>query len=454
MSPRQQCANLLLAFVFGCLSVAAAMAAEPLARARLRQQGTIYVGQQVLVDVDVLVPNYFMQPPQFPEIELPDAIVTLQDEQAFNFSETIDGTSYSGIRRSYAITPQREGEFTLPAAEIAFGYAAVPGKTTQGKTALPQLRLIVDPFPATAAGKTGMVASKVTVMQELHPDPQGLKAGDTLLRTITIQAEGLQAMMIPPPDFSAVEGVRIYRSAPVLSDERARTGSSTAGIRKDVVQYLFDSPGQYELPAVELAWFNPATGATETASASLVMVTVAKAPPFATGLAPPPSQPETVSFAWRLLIAIAAGVAVSALTICLFAYALKRLEKVWEANRSSELESEVSCFRRVEDACQDAVPSDIAKALDIWSRKAGTAPLSPWFARFADHETIKMFDRLQRILYREEKAEYTFDERFASGVRKARAAWLRASGTRRLPLWRGKSLPQLNPSWNGKQRMG
>ncbi|WP_457663085.1 hypothetical protein [Sinorhizobium medicae] len=105
----------LLAVLFCWLSTQGpALSADPLARAALQSQGTLYAGQQILVDVDVLVPNYFLQSPQFPAIDIPGAIVTLDDGRALNLNETIDGTPYSGIRRTYIIVPQAAGDFTLP----------------------------------------------------------------------------------------------------------------------------------------------------------------------------------------------------------------------------------------------------------------------------------------------------------------------------------------------------
>ncbi|WP_457813293.1 BatD family protein [Sinorhizobium meliloti] len=117
----------LIAALFCWIAAAGpALSADPLARASLQSKGTLYAGQQILIDVDVLVPNYFLQPPQFPAIDLPGAIVTLDDGRALNLNETIDGTAYSGIRRTYIVTPQSPGDFTLPPAVITFGYAAVP----------------------------------------------------------------------------------------------------------------------------------------------------------------------------------------------------------------------------------------------------------------------------------------------------------------------------------------
>lgn len=422
------------------------LAAEPIARAALQSKGTLYVGQQVLIDVEILVPNYFLQPPQFPAIDLPDATVTLQDGQALNLNETIDGTFYAGIRRSYIVVPQRDGDFTLPAAEITFGYAAVPGQMSQGKASLPPLRFTVAAAPGGAKGSPGVVAAKVTVRQDLDPDPKTLKAGDTLTRTITVRAEGLDAMMIPAPEFSAPQNIRIYRQDPVLSEETDARSQPIAGVRKDVAQYLFSDAGQYDLPAIELSWFDPATAKTETISAPAVSVSVTAAPVSATGLAPPKSEPETPPFNWFLACATAAAALATGLIIWILAQLLSKLELAWETSRSDRRQSEAAYFRHLEQVCHDGSPAEIAKALDSWSRKAGIMPLRSWLQHYADEQTVEAYDGQQQAAYGG-KMPHSHAHGLDSGLKKARAAWLTKTDPKPA-RWLGKTLPKLNPGWD------
>lgn len=138
MRNHEACIYAILLGIFALwLSLAnVALAADPFARATLATKGTIYAGQQVEVDVDVFAPNYFLSPPQFPLFDLPGTIVTMPDDRGLNLNETIDGVDFSGIRKTYVIAPQAAGDYTLPPVDIPFGYAAVPGETTQGRVKL------------------------------------------------------------------------------------------------------------------------------------------------------------------------------------------------------------------------------------------------------------------------------------------------------------------------------
>ncbi|PJR14513.1 BatD family protein [Sinorhizobium meliloti] len=446
MTPASRLCRLVAALFCWVAAAGPALSADPLARAALQSEGTLYAGQQILIDVDVLVPNYFLQPPQFPAIDLPGAIVTLDDGRALNLNETIDGTAYSGIRRTYIVTAQSSGDFTLPPAVIPFGYAAVPPQATRGEVTLPPLRFTVREAPANAGERPGVVAAKVSISQELDRDPAALKAGDTLVRTIAVRAVGLRAMMIPEPDFSAPDGVRLYRQDPALSEETDRNGQSIAGIRKDVASYLFREPGTYVLPAVALSWFDPASAATESASAPAVSVTVAAAASHSPAIAPPAVEPQRPPFDWLRLAVIGGGVLLTALFLWASANGLSRLEAWWQERRSKERQSEPAFFRQLEQACRSGSDEAIARALNAWSRKAGVMPLEFWLDRFADAETQQVYRTRQGALYGLAKASSppVRGDLLLPGLKKARKIWLTQG--EKAPRRREPALHPLNPT--------
>ncbi|QRM54180.1 BatD family protein [Sinorhizobium sp. BG8] len=428
-------------------------AADPFARVALQTTGKLYVGQQILIDVDVLVPNYFLEPPQFPPFDLPGTVVTLQDGRALNLNETAEGTDYSGIRRTYAITPLAAGDYTLPPAEIVFGYAAVPGQTTKGRVTLPPFRFTIGAAPGAASGGSGVVSAKVTLTQDLDHDPATLRAGDTLVRTTNIRAEGLRAMMIPEPEFAAPAGVRIYRQDPVLSEEKDQNGEAIAGLRKNVASYLFSEPGTYVLPAVDISWFDPATATTQHETAPAVTVTVAAAPAIQTGLAPPPSGERSTPVSWVGIAVAAAAVLGAGLAIGGSALGLTWLETRWEDRRARRESSEAAFFRKVEIACRDGSEVELAQALDAWSRKARIVPLAEWLHGFADAGTVAAYDGLQRALHGSSGSGRRGGQSdgLMAGLDRARRAWLQH--TRNEPTREQSALPALNPDLDDFERV-
>lgn len=419
-----------------------ALAADPFARATLATKGTIYVGQQVEVDVDLFVPNYFLSPPQFPLFDLPGAVVAMPDDRGMNLNETVDGVAFSGIRKTYTITPQADGDYTLPPVDIPFGYAAAPGETTQGRVKLPSLRLTVAPVP----GGAGITATKVTITQAFDRDPAHLSAGDALVRTITVSAEGLAAMMIPEPSLDAPEGAQIYVHDPVLSEDRSDRGAFRGGIRKDTATYVFAKPGGYTIPAIAVQWFDPALGKAQTAAAPAARVSVSAAPAHSTALAPPPPPAEKAAFDWQWWVAAGLAVTALALSIRIAADIAGRLQAWFDDVQVRRAQSEPTAFHRVGEACRRSDTQRFETAIDAWSRKTGNVPLTQWLDRFADSGTRKAFAEHQRLLYSLERdgAQISDLLPLRAGLGRARRRWLEQTGDdEETP---DNELPDLNPA--------
>ncbi|WP_457580605.1 BatD family protein [Ensifer canadensis] len=437
----------LLALAALWLSLAGVVqAADPFARATLATNGTIYAGQEVEVDVDVFAPNYFLSPPQFPLFDLPGTIVTMPDDRGLNLNETIDGVDFSGIRKTYVIIPQAAGDYTLPPVDIPFGYAAVPGKTTQGRVKMPTLRLTVTAVPGGPDGKAGVTAAKVTITQSFDRDLTSLHAGDALVRTVTVQTDGLAAMMIPEPSFEAPEGVQVYVHDPVLSDNRSDRGVFLGGARKDTATYVFAKAGNYTIPAISLQWFDPASGKTEMAEAPVAKVSVAEAPVSASALAPPSPPPEKAPFEWQWWVAAGLAVAALALLIHFAAVMAGRLQAWFDEMQMRKAQSEPTAFRRVDEGCRSGDAQRFEAAIDAWSRKTGNVPLTQWLDRFADPETKAAFASHRRSLYRgrQDAAKKPDLLPLRAGLSRARSRWLDQFGDDdTVPP---NELPDLNPA--------
>jgi hypothetical protein len=280
--------------------------AQPIVRVNVRPAGRHLVGQQVHIDVQVLVPNFFMSAPQFPTIDISGAVVTMPDESGVNLNDTIKGESYAGLQKTYVFVAQTAGTYTLPPAAITFRYALEPGKPTEARVTLPPTVIeVVWPAGASAPSDgSSALASRITIDQTLDHDPTTLHVGDALTRTVVATAARTQAMFIPPPEFTAPDGVRIYRKDPVLEDEQRDRVGLVAGHRTDRVVYTFDKPGTYALPALEVPWFNAQSNRQESARADAINVTVAAASTSASIAPEPPPVPASAepTSRYRLLI--------------------------------------------------------------------------------------------------------------------------------------------------------
>jgi hypothetical protein len=422
----------------------------------LEPKGPVVVGQQVRVNVQVLVPNFFMSALAFPPIDIPGAIVSRPDDSAEHVTETINGESYAGIQQSFVVTPQRAGEFALPPATITFQYAAVPGQATGGAVTLPPAKFTAKLPPgvapsATTAGAPAEPVARVTISQSLDHDVKSLKVGDTLTRTVSAFAERTQAMMIPPPTFDAPDGVRVYRKDPVLADETKDRTGFVGGRRTDRVTYLFEKPGRYTLPAIDIAWFDVKTGKQESARAPAIEVSVAENPRAAPAIAPepPPAVDATAGAVvkrvdWRRWAPWAIGTVLGALLLAWLARRYTPRYRTWRAARRREREeSEPAYFARAERACRSNDAPAAYRALGAWAWRAGAVSLTTWCNTLGDGGLRSQAVALERALFAAGKPGEAWDgPRFAAAIAGARRTWL---ASRDHGAARPQALPALNP---------
>ncbi|MGO4764247.1 BatD family protein [Cupriavidus sp. 2KB_3] len=290
-----------LATVLLCAAMLA-HAAGPSVRVRVVGPQPVVAGQSVQVEVTVLAPNFFLSAPAFPVLQIPGAVVTMPDDRGINSTETIDGASFAGIRKTYVVTPQGAGDFTLPPTEFRFTHAGDDGKPQTATVTLPPATIHATGQAAQTAqagnagqgteGSIALPAGALQVTQQFDKPIDGdskLRAGDALVRTITIVAPGTPAMMIAPPAPPALQpprGVRQFRADPVLQDD------ASGGRRTETITYVFEDSGRHTLPAVPVSWYDAATGRRATSTAPAVTVNVARAAP---GLGLSPSG----GLAWR-----------------------------------------------------------------------------------------------------------------------------------------------------------
>ncbi len=419
-------------------------AAQPRVRAELASSGPVLVGQQIRLSVTVLAPNYFLSAPQFPTFDMPGAIVMLLDEPGINSTETIEGVTFAGIRRSYTIMPQRTGEFVLPPARITFSYAAEPGRPGVAATVTLPPQPFTVRLPAGAAAGATTVVARLTITQTLDGDPRRLKAGEALTRTIEIFAANTQAMMIPPPEFEAPAGVRLYRHDPTVADVTTDRGSFAGGRRVDRVTYVFERPGSVMLPAIDVDWLNTETGRREVATAPAIDVLVAETPAARTEIAPPPPPDIAANHSARgsWLRGLARLLAILALALVFFGIVVRFGARLRAWARALQQASEPASFKRLKRACLADDPAKAYRALGAWARRQGVSGVR---ALCASEPALRdeTADLERRLFGRPPLGAWSGRAllRSSTAVRRARRTARRRKG--RLPR-----LPELNP-WGG-----
>ncbi|TXI01756.1 MAG: hypothetical protein E6Q76_16635 [Rhizobium sp.] len=374
-----------------------AVAAEPFARAAIENKADIVPGQQVRLDVDILVPDFFTSPPQFPLFEVPNALVTLPEERAYNITETVDGVAYSGIRKAYAIIPQTAGTFTLPPITVELGYP-IEGKPSKATVTVPSVTFDVKSSGATAGNAQPFPAGKLTVTQSFDRDLRSLKVGDAVVRTITVSAENTQAIVMPAVEVGTATGLRQYAKTPRVEDGLS-DGRNPVSRRTETYVYTADKSGNFEIPAVSYVWFDVADRQTKTASLPAIELSIAAADQQ-TAIKPVVKEAPAES-PWIHRRKTAAAI-LSGLALLAIAYAARGVPSVlaawmaeFRARRVASYSHRLKLFRQT---IANGEEKDIYRELQAWSRSLGYRTLAEW-AETGSHELRREIDILSGRLF-------------------------------------------------------
>ncbi|NVZ50818.1 BatD family protein [Pseudomonas sp. B6002] len=237
-------------------------AAEPQLKvqAHLLPGAAVVVGEQLQVQVDVLTDTWFTSGASLPVLKLAGARVQPPGGEAEHTTQEIGGQMFYGMRYRYRITPNIAQAFTVPALTVS----AQPGQATAPLSAQSTpLSFTATQPPGFAPGEPVLVASGLRLSQTLSATD--LKVGDSLTRTLTLQADDTPGLSLPPPASAPIQGLRLYPQAPSISNLDDGRGAITGGQRIDRLVYRVEQGGHYTLPSVSVKWWDSRNRRVQTA---------------------------------------------------------------------------------------------------------------------------------------------------------------------------------------------
>jgi hypothetical protein len=239
----------------GLASVASAQDAQ--VRVRLSSQDPVWVGQGVILQVDLLAPGYFASAASL-DLPDPEGILLMPPEGSPLVStETIDGVQYTLQQHEVRVWPMRAGAQTIPAFTVRFAFKRNPLDTEAVPVTLTSdaVPLTVKQHPGTEGMGSVITARELEVTETWSPLPgaEPVKAGAAFTRTVTFTAPEVPGMVFPPFPAAAIDGLGIYTKRRLL--DRNERGS-LLGKRQDEITYVAKRSGQFTIPAAQYTWFD------------------------------------------------------------------------------------------------------------------------------------------------------------------------------------------------------
>lgn len=191
------------------------------------------------------------------------------------YNTKVKGVTYLVTERNYALFPQQSGTMTIAPLVL----------TADVITNNPRSR--VDSFFSTQKVQTKRVLSKAITL-DVIPSPTNFKAsywlpaeqielkeiwsnselkvtvGEPITRTLTIHARGATSSQLPNLANTELSSqLKTYPDKAVLNDQNNAHGIISK--REQKVAFIPSTVGNFELPAIDIPWFNTRTQQMETA---------------------------------------------------------------------------------------------------------------------------------------------------------------------------------------------
>ncbi len=231
---------------------------------------SIYVQEQLLFAIRLYYTINGIRNPQFTELEIPDTVIQLIGSPN-QYEKLIDGVRYGVYEKRYVIFPQRSGALEIP--DILFRGEVTDGSSnfvfrnlnTRRVTAFTEgVSIEVLERPEIARDSEFWLPLRQLSLEESWEGPvDDLNIGDTLVRTISMRAEGLDGAVLPPLNELAVDRANVYPEPSEI--ERMFVDGSIVGTRVERSSIVATEAGALEIPEVVVPWWNVDTDQQEFA---------------------------------------------------------------------------------------------------------------------------------------------------------------------------------------------
>lgn len=415
---------------------------------------SVYVQEQLLFTIRLYYTIAGIRNPNFTDVAPENTVVQMLG-QPHQYEQLIDGQRYGVYEMNYVLFPQRSGELEIP--DIVFR-----GELTDGSSNFVFRNPNMRPVTAFASGynidvkerpaafpadNTWLPASNIRVEERWSDDITRLQPGQSVTRTLTVTANGLDGAALPPLGRPQIDRMNVYPETPVI--ERTIIDGNVVGTRTETYELVATDNGSVVIPEINLPWWDVNNDTLRQAvvpSSFIVVETPGTGTAGNTDAEPADDtapgnllQPEITD---ELLSGRQTPAWIIYSLIAVLGLILLAMWWLWQRRRPAvdvkpgivrtpvyerdiEDGQEKLAFRQLETSLASAEPLQVRQHLIAWGRQyhrdAGLHNLDDLAARFDNSELTALCQALQAALYSSNR-----EQTFTTGEREQLISLLRA----------------------------
>jgi hypothetical protein len=219
-----------------------------------------WVGETIRFSLEIAVLGQFAGPTVFDLPEIPAAILMQSGDRPVIGSRSNADGDWTTQQHEFFLYAQQGGSLEIPPLTARFGLRERFDAPQQQRQLLSQaFKVEIQSPPGVEPGTIIAAASGLELQEIWEPaNVSELEQGDSVKRIIKTRAANYPAMLLPHADFAPsglAEGIASYPDQPFM-DDRVDRGDWQAA-RSDSVVYVFEQAGEFQLPDIQLRWWDP-----------------------------------------------------------------------------------------------------------------------------------------------------------------------------------------------------
>lgn len=233
----------------------------------------VYVQEALIYSIKLYYTLAFERGASFSRLEMSEAAFNKLGDD-LNYTETINDVTYTVNESRFIIFPQSSGEFTIqPIRFRAFTQTRSTRNNANLKTTAQRQNIelfsqahdiTVLPLPSSYPSPNWLPSSEVTITESWSRSLDDMRIGDSVVRTIQLDAEGIYASMLLNLDFTSPSKMRYYPAVAEQIDIIENSGVRSGHTQN--ITLVATEVGKFTLPAVEIPWWNTVNNSLEYAT--------------------------------------------------------------------------------------------------------------------------------------------------------------------------------------------
>lgn len=216
----------------------------------------VSVNEQVILNIEVATPRWLTGGTRIGSIEIPNVIAKQRNQLATNYTERVNGTTWSRQRWEVTLYPMTSGEFVIPTVPVRVQVSAPDGSNVGGTLYTQSIKFEASlPSGLLDNESPWFSATEVDTEQQWQRSSENLKVGDAITRTVTIKAKDSLSVLLP--DVLNNESTQQYQAYPQpnrLDDTQDRGNYRSSRIEETV--YVIQQGGEFTLPEFSFQWWD------------------------------------------------------------------------------------------------------------------------------------------------------------------------------------------------------